>query len=120
MTSPDYYRRLGVSPDASREEIHSAYRRLARRYHPDLNQGRDAGARFNELSDAYAVLRDPARRARYDRSVAPTTAARVPSFTAGRSRRDAPRFLGDERLRFGVRLRRRPRLRVQLVVRFLR
>jgi DnaJ-class molecular chaperone len=66
--SRNYYELLGVSPDASREEIHSAYRRLARRYHPDLNAGGDAGDRFNELSGAYEVLHDPVQRARYDRS----------------------------------------------------
>ena len=120
--SRNYYDLLGVPPDASPEEIHSAYRRLARRYHPDLNAGRDAGARFNELSDAYEVLHDPAQRASYDRSraVASRSAARqVPVFSAQRRRRDVPRFVDDEPGGLDVRFGRRS-VRVQLVVRWLR
>jgi DnaJ-class molecular chaperone len=119
----NYYELLGVSPDASPQEIQSAYRRLARRYHPDLNAGGDAGARFNELSDAYEVLHDPAQRARYDRSTAvgsPSAGRQVPSFAAERPRRDVPRFLDDEPDRLGVRFGRRRGVRVQLVVRWLR
>jgi len=63
----DYYQILGVSPDASPEEIKRAYRRLALRYHPDRNPG-DKGAeeKFKEISEAYSVLIDPDKRARYD------------------------------------------------------
>jgi curved DNA-binding protein CbpA len=121
--SRNYYELLGVPPDASREEIHSAYRRLARRCHPDLNAAGDAGARFNELSDAYEVLQDPAQRARYDRSTAvdrPSPAAQVTFFSAGRPRGDVPRFLDPEPHAFGVRLGLRRGVRVQMVVRWLR
>lgn len=64
----DYYRVLGVPRQASQKEIQSAFRRLARRYHPDVNPG-DPGAerRFKEISEAHDVLSDPAKRRLYDR-----------------------------------------------------
>ncbi|MBS3968570.1 MAG: molecular chaperone DnaJ [Clostridia bacterium] len=63
----DYYEVLGLSRNASEEEIKKAYRRLARQYHPDVNPGNsEAEARFKEISEAYEVLRDPQTRARYD------------------------------------------------------
>lgn len=63
---PDYYAVLGVSPDASIEEIHESYRALARRYHPDVSSEEDATTRFVEVQNAYAVLRDAERRRMYD------------------------------------------------------
>src|SRR6202020_3454667 len=63
----DYYEALGVSRDASQDEIRQAYRRLAPRYHPDVNKEPGAEDRFKEISEAYEVLRDPEKRARYDR-----------------------------------------------------
>lgn len=65
----DYYLILQVHPRASPEVIQAAYRRLARAYHPDANEGADDAA-MQELNEAYAVLSDPAQRARYDHSYA--------------------------------------------------
>jgi len=63
----DYYEILGVGRHASQEEIKRAFRRLARRYHPDVNAEPGAEARFKEIAEAYAVLSDAERRAEYDR-----------------------------------------------------
>jgi molecular chaperone DnaJ len=64
----DYYQLLGVSRDATSEEIKKAYRKLALQYHPDRNQGsKEAEGRFKEVTEAYEVLRDSEKRAMYDR-----------------------------------------------------
>src|SRR5947207_11876671 len=60
----DYYRILGVDRGADDKTIKSAYRKLARKYHPDVNKGQDA--RFKEIAEAYEVLSDPEKRRRYD------------------------------------------------------
>src|SRR5215831_12932997 len=60
----DYYRILGVDRNADDKTIKSAYRKLARKYHPDVNKGQDA--RFKEINEAYEVLSDPEKRRRYD------------------------------------------------------
>ncbi len=65
---PDYYKILGVGKNASDEEIKKAYRKLARKYHPDTNQGdKKAEERFKEISQAHDVLADPDKRKAYDR-----------------------------------------------------
>jgi len=64
----DYYETLGVSREATPDEIKKAYRKLAKEYHPDRNNGStEAESRFKELAEAYEVLKEPERRARYDR-----------------------------------------------------
>lgn len=63
----DFYEVLGVSRTASQDEIQQAYRKLARRYHPDVNKDPGAEERFKDLNEAYSVLSDPKTRARYDR-----------------------------------------------------
>jgi len=63
----DYYEVLGVSRDADKEEIKRAYRRLARKYHPDVNKESGAEERFKEINRAYEVLSEPEMKARYDR-----------------------------------------------------
>ena len=68
MPKRDYYEVLGVSPDASADEIKKAYRKLAMKYHPDKNAGDEVAAeKFKEASEAYAVLSDPEERKKYDR-----------------------------------------------------
>src|SRR5512142_2981227 len=64
--SGDYYQVLGVPRDADTKTIKDAFRRLARRYHPDVSTEPDAERRFKEIAEAYGVLSDPARRASYD------------------------------------------------------
>jgi molecular chaperone DnaJ len=67
MAERDYYEVLGISRSASKDEIKSAFRRLARQYHPDVSDATDAEERFKEINEAYAVLSDDERRAAYDR-----------------------------------------------------
>ncbi|MGW2937325.1 DnaJ C-terminal domain-containing protein [Streptomyces sp. NPDC001156] len=63
----DFYEVLGVPRDADKDEIQRAYRKLARRYHPDVNKDPAAEERFKEINEAFSVLSDPDQRARYDR-----------------------------------------------------
>ena len=63
----DYYQTLGISRDASKDDIKRAYRRLARKYHPDVNKEPGAEEKFKEINRAYEVLSEPETRARYDR-----------------------------------------------------
>jgi DnaJ-class molecular chaperone len=64
----DYYRVLQVDPDAEPEVIAAAYRKLAAKYHPDVNSSPEANTRMQEINVAYGVLGDPAARAEYDRA----------------------------------------------------
>jgi molecular chaperone DnaJ len=71
-TRPDYYKTLGVERKASADEVKKAYRKLARKYHPDRNpDDKDAEARFKEISQAYDVLGDPDKRKQYDSGTGP-------------------------------------------------
>jgi len=86
----DYYDVLQVSSNAEPEVIDAAYRRLARKYHPDANAGPDATERMRELNEAYEVLSNPARRAEYDRARQRTRreAARAESEAPSQPRRE--------------------------------
>lgn len=67
MQFKDYYTIMGVARDASVDDIKRAYRKLARKYHPDVSRERNAEEKFKELGEAYEVLKDPEKRAAYDR-----------------------------------------------------
>ncbi|MCP3025629.1 molecular chaperone DnaJ [Halobacillus sp. A5] len=66
MSKRDYYEVLGISKDASKEEIKKAYRKLARKYHPDVSEEENASDKFKEAKEAYETLSDQQKRAQYD------------------------------------------------------
>jgi len=66
MQYKDYYKIMDLSRDASQDEVKRAYRKLARKYHPDVSKEADAEAKFKELGEAYEVLKDPEKRAAYN------------------------------------------------------
>jgi curved DNA-binding protein len=67
MQFRDYYQVMGLARTATQDDIKRAYRKLARKYHPDVSKEPDAEARFKEVGEAYEVLKDPEKRAAYDR-----------------------------------------------------
>ncbi len=66
MEYKDYYKILGISRDASKDELKKAYRKLARKYHPDVSKEANAEEKFKEVGEAYEALKDPEKRAQYD------------------------------------------------------
>ena len=121
MEYKDYYKIMGVGRDASADDIKRAYRRLARKYHPDVSKEKDAEERFKEIGEAYEVLRDPEKRAAYDAlgTRKPGEEFRPPpdwqfDYGAETRRRRAQRFLRAAVRRIGARRPRvvsQPRLR---------
>jgi len=91
----DYYAVLGVEPGAGEAEIKKAFRRLARKYHPDVSKARDAEDRFKAVNEAYEVLRDPQRRTEYD-------ALRAGGHRPGASFRPPPGYGPEEGLGEGA------------------
>src|SRR5215213_10599410 len=66
MKYKDYYATLGVEKKASAEDIKKAYRKLARKYHPDVSKEKDAKEKFQDVAEAYETLKDPEKKAAYD------------------------------------------------------
>lgn len=94
MKYKDYYQILGVSRDAPEEAIKKAYRRLARKYHPDVSKESGAEERFKEVSEAYEVLRDAEKRAAYDQLGR--------NWQAGQDFRPPPGWQGSQRAHPGA------------------
>ena len=98
-TTTDYYALLGVPPDATTAQIKSAYRKLAKQYHPDVNDSPDAAERFREITEAYDTLTDPDRRRRYDRLHGTRTGTSGTSGRIVRKRQFRPPGTHPQRLR---------------------
>ena len=95
MEFKDYYDTLGVKPDASAAEIKAAYRKLARKFHPDVSKESGAEERFKTVNEAYEVLQDKGKRAAYDQ-------VRAGGYRAGDSFRPPPGWGGDAGPESGV------------------
>ena len=94
MKYKDYYAILGLTKNASADEIKGAYRKLARKYHPDVSKEKDAEAMFKEVAEAYQTLKDPEKRAAYDQ---------LGSFQPGQDFRPPPEWqqhFGDTHFSF--------------------
>src|SRR5689334_18766585 len=95
MDFKDYYSTLGVSKTSSEKEIKQAYRKLARKHHPDVNPGdKAAESRFKEINEAYEVLGDPAKRKKYDELGANWRAYEQAGAGAGGAGFDPSQFRG--------------------------
>ena len=88
MEFKDYYAVMSVEKSATPEDIKRAHRKLARKYHPDVSKEKDAEARFKELAEAYVVLKDPEKRAAYDRLGA--------NYRAGQEFQPPPDWAGSQ------------------------
>lgn len=100
MEFKDYYDTLGVEPGAGEAEIKTAYRRLARKYHPDVSKEKGAEERFKAINEAYEALRDPAKRKAYDqlraRGYRPGDEVRAPPGGFGQGPGGRPEFDFEE------------------------
>lgn len=85
MDFKDYYQTLGLARDASPDDVKQAYRKLARKYHPDVSKEPDAEARFKDINEANEVLKDPEKRTAYDAVGSRWEASQQQARTAGRA-----------------------------------
>lgn len=97
MDKKDYYEVLGVKKDASKEELKKAYRKLVKKYHPDVNKEADSEEKFKEIQEAYETLSDESKRSAYDQYGHAGTAGFNPGANGGayQQYQDAPFDMGD-------------------------